>query len=164
MGREGRVSWRKQLAHRRRDSQSGHSLMARFPQLEHAWRSNEEGGTCDKRYHRDGVLCCIRYSPCRVVFQSVLRARLLLEREAWSRDWLLHRNDAQVILVQMMTRVGLGTTCYPSSDDDTCRVGCESHVQSVTAWREKKPRYKGKLNRICRGTFITAHCFGLSAL
>ena len=76
---EGRVSWRKQLAHRRRDSQSGHSSMARFPQLEHAWRSNEEGDTCDERYHRDGVLFCIQYSPCRVVFQSVLRARLLLE-------------------------------------------------------------------------------------
>ena len=110
MGREGRVGWRKQLAHRRRDSQSGHSSMARFPQLEHAWRSREEGGTCDKRYHRDGVLCCIRYSPCRVVFQSVLRARLLLEREARPHDWLLNRNDAQVTPAQMMTRVGLGTT------------------------------------------------------
>jgi len=76
-----------------------------------------------------------------------------------------------------MTRVGLGTTSYPSPDydmcragcyiemtlklpcpdddtcrpryyqlpspdDDTCRVGCEPRVQSVTAWREKKPRYK----------------------
>ncbi|XP_068486891.1 uncharacterized protein [Phaseolus vulgaris] len=28
--------------------------MARFSRLEHAWRSNEEGGTCDKRYHKDG--------------------------------------------------------------------------------------------------------------
>ena len=65
----------------------------------------------------------------------------------------------------MTTRVGLGTTCYPSLDGDTCRVGCEPRVQSVTAWREKKPSYKGKLNRICRGTFfITAHCLGLSAL
>ena len=60
-----------------------------------------------------------------------------------------------------MTRVGLGTTCYPSPDNDTCRVGCEPRVQSITAWREKKPSYKGKLNRICRGTFfITAHCLG----
>jgi len=24
----------------------------------------------------------------------------------------------------MMTRVGLGTTSYPSLDDDMCRVGC----------------------------------------
>jgi len=63
-----------------------------------------------------------------------------------------------------MTRVGLGTTCYPSPDGDTCRVGCEPRVQSVIAWREKKPSYKGKLNRICRGTFITADCSGLSAL
>ena len=62
-------------------------------------------------------------------------------------------NDARVILAQMMTRVGLGATCYPNPDGDTCRVGCEPHVQSVTAWREKKPSYKGKLNRICRGTF-----------
>jgi len=75
-----------------------------------------------------------------------------------------YKNDAQVILAQMMTRVGLGITCYPNPDDDTCRVGCEPRVQSVAAWREKKPRHKGKLNRICRGTFITAHCFGLSAL
>ena len=72
---------------------------------------------------------------------------------------MLHRNDAQVTLDQMMTRVGLGATSHPSPDDDTCMVGCEPRVQSVTAWREKKPRYKGKLNRICRGTFITAHCF-----
>jgi len=86
---------------------------------------------------------------------------------------MLHRNDAQVTpaqmmtrvgldqvtSVQMMTRVGLGTTSYPSPDDDTCRVGCEPRVQSVIVWREKKPRYKGKLNRICRGTLITAHYF-----
>ena len=78
---------------------------------------------------------------------------------------MLHRSDARVIPAQMMTRVGLGTTCYPNPDDDTCRVGCEPHVQSATAWREKNPRYKGKRNKICRGTFfITAHCFGLSAL
>jgi len=112
MEREGRVSWRKQLAHRRQDSQSGHSSMARFSQLERAWRSNEESVTCGKRYQRDGVLCCTRYSPCQVVFQSVLHARLLL------------RNDAQVTLAQMMTRVGLGTASYPSPDNDTCRVGC----------------------------------------
>jgi len=75
------------------------------------------------------------------------------------------RNDARVTLAQMMTRVGLGTTCYLSPDDDTWRVGCEPRVQSITVWREKKPSYKGKLNRICRGTFfITAHCFGFSAL
>ena len=37
--------------------------MASSSQLERAWRGKEEGGTCDKRYHRDGVLCCIRYSP-----------------------------------------------------------------------------------------------------
>jgi len=35
----------------------------------------------------------------------------------------------------MMTGVGLGTTCDPSPDGDTCRVGCEPRVQSVTAWR-----------------------------
>ena len=52
-----------------------------------------------------------------------------------------------------MTRVGLGATCNPSPDDDTCRVGCEPCVQSITAWREKKPSYKGKLKRICIGTF-----------
>ena len=73
------MSWSKQLAPRRRDSQSGHSSMAGSSQLEHAWRGKEEGGTCDKRYHIDGVLCCIRYSPCQVAFQSVLRARLHLE-------------------------------------------------------------------------------------
>ena len=57
-----------------------------------------------------------------------------------------YRNDARIILAQMMTHVGLGTTCYPSPDGDTCRVGCEPRVQSVTV-------YKGKLNKICRGTF-----------
>ena len=39
------------------------------------------------------------------------------------------------------------------------RAGLDaSHVsKSITAWREKKPSYKGNLNRICRGTsFITA--------
>jgi len=51
---------------------------------------------------------------------------------------MLHRNDAQVILAQMMTCVELGATCYPNPDDDTCRVGCEPRVQSVIAWREKK--------------------------
>ena len=71
MGHEGRVGWREHLAHQRQDSQSGHSLVARFPQLEHAWHNDEEGGICDKRYHRDGALCCIRYSPCQVVFQGV---------------------------------------------------------------------------------------------
>jgi len=30
-----------------------------------------------------------------------------------------------------------------------------SHAsKSITAWREKKPSYKGNLNRICRGTFF----------
>ena len=48
-------------------------------QLEHAWRGGEEGGTCNKRYHRDDVLCCIRYSLCRVAFQSALRVRVHLE-------------------------------------------------------------------------------------
>ena len=35
------------------------------------------------------------------------------------------------------------------------RAGLDaSHApKSITAWREKKPSYKGKLNRICRGTF-----------
>jgi len=40
------------------------------------------------------------------------------------------------------------------------RVGLDaSHAsKSITAWREKKPSYKGKLNRICRATFfITAY-------
>jgi len=50
-----------------------------FLKLEHEWHSNKEGAICDKRYHRDGALCCIRYLHCQVVFQSVLRARLLLE-------------------------------------------------------------------------------------
>ena len=82
---------------------------------------------------------------------------------------------------QMMTRVGLGAiekwrSSYPSSDDDTCRAGRyllsqpsagldASHAsKSITAWREKKPSYKGKLNRICRGTFfITTNLLGLCA-
>jgi len=51
------MSWSKQLVPRRRDSQSGYSSMASSSQLEHAWRGKEEGGTYDKRYHRDGVLC-----------------------------------------------------------------------------------------------------------
>ena len=35
------------------------------------------------------------------------------------------------------------------------RAGLDaSHAsKSITAWREKKPSYKGKLNRICRGMF-----------
>ena len=40
------------------------------------------------------------------------------------------------------------------------RAGLDaSHAsKNISAWREKKPSYKGKLNRICRGTlFITAH-------
>ena len=47
------------------------------------------------------------------------------------------------IPAQMATRAGLDV----------------SHAsKSITAWREKKPSYKGNLNRICRGTFfITAH-------
>ena len=53
--------------------------ITRFPQLEHAWRSNKEGATSDKRCHRDGALRCIRYSPGRVVFQNVLHAKLVLE-------------------------------------------------------------------------------------
>ena len=40
-------------------------------QLEHAWRGGEEGGTCDKRYHRDGVFCCIQYSPCQVAWKEI---------------------------------------------------------------------------------------------
>ena len=26
--------------------------------------------------------------------------------------------------------------------------------KSITAWREKKPSYKGNLNRVCRGTLL----------
>jgi len=76
IGREGCVGWRGQLAYQRQDSQSGHSLVAGFPQPEHAWRSDKEGAISDKRYHRHGALCCTRYSPCRVVFQSILRVTL----------------------------------------------------------------------------------------
>ena len=37
------------------------------------------------------------------------------------------------------------------------RSGQPAGSKSITAWREKKPSYKGNLNRICRGTFfITA--------
>ena len=79
MGHEGRVGWGEHLAHQRQDSQSGHLLVARFPQLEHAWRSSKEGAIRDERYYRDDALCCIRYSPCRVVFHSALHAGLLLE-------------------------------------------------------------------------------------
>jgi len=46
------------------------------------------------------------------------------------------------------------------------RAGLDvSHAsKSITAWREKKPSYKGKLNRICKGTFfITAHLLRLCA-
>jgi len=39
------------------------------------------------------------------------------------------RNDAQAILAQMMTRVGLGATYYLSPDDDMCKAGCEPRVQ-----------------------------------
>ena len=59
---------RGQLAYQRQDSQSGHSLMARFPQPEHAWRSGKEGAISDKRYHRDGALCCTWCSLCQVMF------------------------------------------------------------------------------------------------
>jgi len=79
MGHEGRVGWGEHLPHQGQDSQSGHSLVAMFPQLEHAWRSNKEGATCDERYRRDDALCCIRYSPCQVVFHNALCASLLLE-------------------------------------------------------------------------------------
>jgi len=36
------------------------------------------------------------------------------------------------------------------------RAGLDaSHAsKTITAWREKKPSFKGKLNRICRGTFL----------
>jgi len=38
------------------------------------------------------------------------------------------------------------------------RLDASHASKSITAWREKKPSYKGKLNRIFRGTFfITAH-------
>ena len=33
------------------------------------------------------------------------------------------------------------------------RLDASHASKSITAWREKKPSYKGKLNRICRGTF-----------
>jgi len=38
-------------------------------------------------------------------------------------------NGARITLAQMMTRVGLGVTRYPSPDGNTCRVGCEPRVQ-----------------------------------
>ena len=123
MGNKGRVSWGEHLAHRRRDSQSGHSLVARLPHLERVWRSNKEGGTHDKRYHRDDAPCCIRCSPCHVVFHSVVCARLLLEWGTWFRGWSLHADNIQVTSTQMTTRVGLDATCYSNPDDDTCRVG-----------------------------------------
>ena len=59
---------RGQLAYRRQDYQSGHSLKARFPQPEHAWCCDKEGSSSDKRYQRDGALCCTWYWPCQVVF------------------------------------------------------------------------------------------------
>ena len=36
---------------------------------------------------------------------------------------------AQVALAQMTTRVGMGATCCPSPDGDTCRAGREPRVQ-----------------------------------
>ena len=30
---------------------------------EHSWRSDREGAINNRRYHRDGALCCTRYSP-----------------------------------------------------------------------------------------------------
>ena len=53
----------------------------------------------------------------------------------------------------MMTRVGLGTTCYPSQDDDTCRVGFEPRIQSVTAWREKSLAIKVNLTEFVEVRF-----------
>ena len=63
------------------------------------------------------------------------------------------RNDVQAILAQMMKRVGLGATCYPSQMATRAGLDASHASESITAWREKKPSYKGKLNRICRGTF-----------
>jgi len=34
------------------------------------------------------------------------------------------------------------------------RLDASHASKSITAWREKKPSYKGNLNRICRGTFF----------
>ena len=92
-------------------------------QLEHAWRSSKKGVIRDERYHRDDALCCIQYSPCRVVFHSALCARLLLELRTQLCGWLLHKNGVQVAPIQMTTRVGLDVTSYSNLDDDTCRVG-----------------------------------------
>ena len=54
--------------------------------------------------------------------------------------------------------------CKADPEEDTfdearlLRSGQPAGSKSITAWREKKPSYKGNLNRICRGTFfITAH-------
>ena len=52
-----------------------------------------------------------------------------------------------------MTRVGMGTTCDPSPDGARAGLDASHASKSITAWREKKPSYKGKLSRICRGTF-----------
>ena len=52
--------------------------------------------------------------------------------------WERWRNDAQSALAQMTTRVGLGATCYPSPDGDTCRAGCEPRVQKRNGLEREK--------------------------
>jgi len=47
-------------------------------------------------------------------------------------------NGARITLAQMMTRVGLGATRYPSPDGDACRVGCEPRVQKHNGLEREK--------------------------
>jgi len=55
------------------------------------------------------ALCCIRCSPCHVVFHSVVRARNYSSNRRLGRDWSLHGDNIQVTSTLMTTRVGLDT-------------------------------------------------------
>jgi len=64
-------------------------------------------------------------------FVSGLRREIknVVELNEYSSLKKLDHLTIKVESPQMMTLVGLGATCYPSPDGDTCRAGCEPRVQ-----------------------------------
>ena len=54
----------------------------------------------------------------------------------------------------MTTRVGLVLAAIPTQMATRAGLDASHAPKSITTWREKKPSYKGNLNRICRGTFF----------
>jgi len=75
-----------------------------------------------------------------------------------------YENDARVTLAQMMTRVGLGATCYPSPDGDTRRAGCEPRVQKHRPGERKKLATKVNLTDFTEVRFHYGSLLGLCAL